>query len=105
MAYGVMVQPDPNRKMGKWFLHTCLCDEHTFQYNPDQTTWLSFATVEEAQSWLTAWYRQRKQSHKWMPEKDRFTITEIPSNPIVNTITKDITERTNDEETFIRYIV
>ncbi len=89
MSYGIQVEPDPQRKMGTWFLHTCFHEDQIFQYNPEPSTWYSFDTIQEAQTWFNQWYRQRKSQGRWMPPIDRFTIIEIPGSSIITTITKD----------------
>jgi len=95
--FGILVEPDPQRKMGKWFLHTCFHEDQIFQYNPDSSTWYSFNTEQQAQEWFNQWYRQRKSQGRWMPPIDRFVIKEIPGSNITITTTKDETFNTNIE--------
>ena len=95
--YGIQVEPDPQRKMGKWFLHTCFHEDQIFQYNPDRSTWYTFNTIKEAQEWFNQWYRQRKSQGRWMPTTDRFEIIEMPETTIITTTTKNETVNTNPE--------
>lgn len=89
--WGVLVNLGPG---GIWFLHRCLYDSHTFQYNPDPESWHKFATIEEARIWFLRWYKQRKDANKWMPDKRQFRIQEIPEtiNNKVGNIFQEETE-------------
>ena len=102
--WGVMVDPDPTHRAGKWFLHICTHEDQTFQYNPNHHAWYSFNTKEEAQAWLRVWYNQRRAARRWMPTIDRFEVVEIPNSPIVDTITKDVVNNIVETENTFRMV-
>ncbi len=93
--YGILFT-NPDNSLQSWFLHNCVYEYETFQYNPDNTTYYSFNSTADAITWLNLWYNARVISRKWVPPISSFTAALLPD------IVKSV--RNNNQNTTDTYI-
>ncbi len=83
MAYGVLVITDMSKYKNYTaiFLHKAVNAQDILVYNPDITTYYTFNTQQDAQTWFSQWYYFNHVAVR-LPA-DNFSITEI--QPGINT--------------------